>query len=1054
MRKALVLSLVVLFAMSSMAFAKKVDTGKSYKFESTPRSDVPLAPDMVGSVPSLSSAAADTFHLAWFSFDDQFNQADPQGWTTHDVTTQLETYWHVASNAGELTGGTFGNLVPIAGAKSMWCGKAPSGAVPFCGWSNLPGYGNGWDQILATSVITADSIIVSYTVFWDSEPGYDGTSVEWSTDNVNWNAFTVGDTFSASPGVYDGLGPYPGDGGFNNYLTETHGAGPALAGGPPGSFYLRFHFTSDGAWSDEDGNWPTDGAIMVDGITVTGYSADGTATVFGPNNQTFEGAADGATTAGIWSGSTPAPFGDFATLYTGVSVTQEDPCFIAFSNLWGFFDDPNNTNYSCHVPNPLPLQGAMAFGNNDGTYMSNEIWSAPFANVGAGVQYNLLARSYRDLPLDNLQFYIFHIRTWNAGCPGNWGDFNFVYYGGQKDWLRQNWDVSTLISSADEEIQIALGAVDMCGVWCGIYGTGTCHSHAPLLDDVHLYRVNVAGPQYVIRHLDLFQDNFAGDGTLTGHARADAANDIAGSDSPTILPGDSITLTVTGITTDPNTSVGPALYAYVSVWPQGQVGKTGADLQAPETRMGVGTRYPLVGSQVGPNGATWYCFRMDSAITTNGAAVSDRYAFDLNDWVFTPCDTVCYVFAASDGSVTNYLSRTLNGQGNNFTTDVLNEALSSPMEFTMLPAGGWKNGGDILYVDDSDDRGGPLQLFFDTAFDLLGIRDQVDRYDVMGPSSVVANSLASRVTNIGTQIIDCYRKIIWCSGNLSTGLIGDGTGNPEKSDDYGLLFTFLDTHPDNPGLYISGDDIAEEWVTLAGGGAVNLRSIYMNFNLANGNHVSAGEPVSPLLTATGACFIHLGVPDKLVAYGGCPAVNDFDLLTPTGLAVAEFSNASTGADYVLSQITPNANSTNARVILSGFSYGYIRDDAPGFPPDRVEHLRDILLWLQNIVPEPVGVPEANPLVNKLENNFPNPFNPTTTIRYSIKDQGAVSLKVYNAAGQLVRTLVNDVQTPVEGGFRVTWDGKSNAGTQVSSGVYFYKLTAKNFSQTKKMVLLK
>ena len=78
----------------------------------------------------------------------------------------------------------------------------------------------------------------------------------------------------------------------------------------------------------------------------------------------------------------------------------------------------------------------------------------------------------------------------------------------------------------------------------------------------------------------------------------------------------------------------------------------------------------------------------------------------------------------------------------------------------------------------------------------------------------------------------------------------------------------------------------------------------------------------------------------------------------------------------------------------------------------------------------------------------------TTVEYEIKDQGPVSLKIYNAAGRLVRTLVNEMQTPQPGGFSVSWDGTNNAGHNVSSGVYFYKLVARNFTQTKKMVLLK
>jgi hypothetical protein len=92
--------------------------------------------------------------------------------------------------------------------------------------------------------------------------------------------------------------------------------------------------------------------------------------------------------------------------------------------------------------------------------------------------------------------------------------------------------------------------------------------------------------------------------------------------------------------------------------------------------------------------------------------------------------------------------------------------------------------------------------------------------------------------------------------------------------------------------------------------------------------------------------------------------------------------------------------------------------------------------------------------NSLAQNHPNPFNPTTTIRYTIADRGHVTLRIYNAAGQLVRTLVDEEKAPVQGGFSVNWNGLSDLGQPVASGVYFYQLTTKNFSETKKMVLLK
>ena len=92
-------------------------------------------------------------------------------------------------------------------------------------------------------------------------------------------------------------------------------------------------------------------------------------------------------------------------------------------------------------------------------------------------------------------------------------------------------------------------------------------------------------------------------------------------------------------------------------------------------------------------------------------------------------------------------------------------------------------------------------------------------------------------------------------------------------------------------------------------------------------------------------------------------------------------------------------------------------------------------------------------VNRLEQNYPNPFNPQTTIAFSIKERGQVRVDVYNVAGALVKTLLNE--TRAAGSYTdVRWDGTNGANQPVSSGVYFYKLVTKNFSQTKKAVFLK
>lgn len=89
---------------------------------------------------------------------------------------------------------------------------------------------------------------------------------------------------------------------------------------------------------------------------------------------------------------------------------------------------------------------------------------------------------------------------------------------------------------------------------------------------------------------------------------------------------------------------------------------------------------------------------------------------------------------------------------------------------------------------------------------------------------------------------------------------------------------------------------------------------------------------------------------------------------------------------------------------------------------------------------------------ELKQNYPNPFNPATTIAYQLPGNTHVVLKIYNFAGQEVKSLVNGRQSA--GSQEVVWDGIDDKGNQVASGIYMYRLRAGNYMQTKKMTLLK
>ena len=86
---------------------------------------------------------------------------------------------------------------------------------------------------------------------------------------------------------------------------------------------------------------------------------------------------------------------------------------------------------------------------------------------------------------------------------------------------------------------------------------------------------------------------------------------------------------------------------------------------------------------------------------------------------------------------------------------------------------------------------------------------------------------------------------------------------------------------------------------------------------------------------------------------------------------------------------------------------------------------------------------------RLDQNFPNPFNPTTTIGYSLEKAGKVTLKVYTELGQLVTTLVDEAQSP--GPHSVVF---SSTGVARSSGAYFYTLQTERHTVTRKMALVK
>jgi hypothetical protein len=968
-------------------------------------------------------AEVDTYCIVWYTFE----QMNWQGWTKFDATAQRGDFWHVDDFAG-LGGGSYGGLVPLEGTNSMWCGVRPSGTDPYlCSWYDAPGYGNNWTQYLGTGSFSfSGAVTLSYRMHYDSEPEYDFTRVEYDAGGYDWRLLAE----------YTGSGDTVASDVIRSARSRTK---------------LRFRFTSDRIWSDEDGLYNTDGGCIVDAIRVQDSGALN-------NYQDFEAAAVGAKTAGIWTGSAERAYGTASGLKN--NLTDKDPCNENFATqivfiigtfcVWppwgGLCDTPFCTGSGgIHAPcqNELvisPVIDMKKYSLSCNSTQNGTIPADDLAHLGGAT---LRFAVYRDLPLQNLVFYQWHVRSVVDGCPGQWRDDGQFNYGAEQAYISEEKDISAYVEG--DFIQIGLRVVDMCDEWYLIYGNCAAHTPTPWFDNVRLYRYKTIGPQWSWRDIDLFQDNFPElEFNIESYVRADAANDVNAADDPVISPGDSIVVRCIsplggGIAADP--AGGPAVYMHVKCSYIGPA-PTKPALSGPSLAGGYG-------SYLSDDGV-WTIIQGDTAGTYGGwLKERDTYMFDLNDALFTRGYMIEYYFTARDvAGEESALPRWARSFGPYF-------------EFTCLPT---KNT-DILFVDDYGRRGtfvGSVESYWTATFSQIRPLPEgnVDKYDVNEPSSGASNGLGSRAKL--KHLTDHYHIIVWDSGDLESITISDGTTNSDKSNDCRMLIDWMNISEHRCGLWVCGDGVASDLDNLASTPALTLMSTWCGVDFVATSYYAATGGVTghgivtPLLSgaADANVFVHGGVPDRFYAYGGCPSANTFDILEKTAygtyaLSYPVYNSANRYAAIASSQL--NAGGYNVNTMWFGFSWQFVRDDVRSTPMDRFEIAHDVLTFFGDICNCDI-TETVTPKAYRLAQNYPNPFNPSTTIRFDMKEKGLVTVKIYDVAGRLVRTLVNEVRDA--GAYSAVWDGRNNLGVDVASGIYFYRMETKGFGATKKLVLLR
>ena len=243
----------------------------------------------------------------------------------------------------------------------------------------------------------------------------------------------------------------------------------------------------------------------------------------------------------------------------------------------------------------------------------------------------------------------------------------------------------------------------------------------------------------------------------------------------------------------------------------------------------------------------------------------------------------------------------------------------------------------------------------------------------------------------------------------------------------------------NKDLFLTGDDLASDLGINAGASGLSFLEEVMGLNVTTPDIRSfIDNQATPLVLAVAGNPVFQNV-DSWIAYGGCRSINTFDgVTTRAGAArLAEFADTNDNpGGYGFSAATLNYYNTTNRVVSLPYDFSFVHTDPnakiAGPLPARARILSDVLDFFSvtsgGVIPTPV--PERAEFA---VSNYPNPFNPSTKISYTIRNAGHLTLKIYNVRGQLVRTLIDG---PVQTDGFAMWDGTGNSGSQVASGVYF------------------
>ncbi len=616
----------------------------------------------------------------------------------------------------------------------------------------------------------------------------------------------------------------------------------------------------------------------------------------------------------------------------------------------------------------------------------------PAVKVNRSSQVLVAFDIYRNLPLDACFYYSLNYRSRNIGDPTwtAWKDpTGLLYYGSSNDWIRQK--VTLPEAAGKDSVEVMFIVKDYGPIFCG--GSTSFANVYPFFDNVAIGIRATTPPVFIPRDLDLFNDTF----------RTTA---FFGNDNFNTPLGDSA---VVQVSTSRGYKTGFMFYRF--------------------------------------NNGSW-----SSVALQQSAPALPTYRFaDVPAGAYPAGTSLQYYFAVTDSADSiAYLPTKAPQTQTYFSASIL------PLKTAMNPALGCTDSlAQILFVNNNAGR--ETEATIAKALTAQGYK--FDTWEVNGPTSGAGNTPGGAPAGdpfyfwpgATTNDLLRYSTIIWHSGSISQYNI--------RQPDQALLESWIQQPGKNRNLFVIGDNTA--WELIVQGedynsflgftmGAQYLRNLWESFPQDTLHPVIQGYAGSP----TAGRFMH--------ANSDCPQIEDFDLLTTASGASGrgksgnflKYPNNFAAATRFATKYT-SFGSDSARTVMMAFNYNDIEEAG-----ERIRFIKNVMTdyfqvpacyYATGVEDDPSAGAPALP--NKLFQNAPNPFNPETSIRYSLSVAGWATIRVYGVGGTLVRTLVN--KHHAAGIYTVRWDGKDDSGRRLSSGVYFYKLeTASGVSDAKKLLMLK